>query len=186
MGFGDVNPPVHAWAAWRVYKIDRKQRGVAATSPFWKARLPQAAAELHVVGQSQGPRATTCSRAASWASTTSASSTARPLCPPAAISSSPTAPAGWRCTASTCWPWRWSSPRPTRPTRTWPASSSSTFSTSAHAMNRRRSKPGQEPVGRGRRFLLRLVRSCPTARRDASQGAIARRPVRRSARWTTW
>jgi hypothetical protein len=25
--FGDVNPPVHAWAAWRVYKIDRKQRG---------------------------------------------------------------------------------------------------------------------------------------------------------------
>jgi hypothetical protein len=25
---GDVNPPVHAWAAWRVYKIDKKQRGV--------------------------------------------------------------------------------------------------------------------------------------------------------------
>ncbi len=22
--FGDVNPPVHAWAAWRVYKIDKK------------------------------------------------------------------------------------------------------------------------------------------------------------------
>ena len=31
--FGDVNPPVHAWAAWRVYQIDRKQRGGAATSP---------------------------------------------------------------------------------------------------------------------------------------------------------
>ena len=27
--FGDVNPPVHAWAAWRVYKIDAKQRGTA-------------------------------------------------------------------------------------------------------------------------------------------------------------
>jgi hypothetical protein len=27
--FGDVNPPVHAWAAWRVYKIDRRMRGVA-------------------------------------------------------------------------------------------------------------------------------------------------------------
>jgi hypothetical protein len=27
--FGDVNPPVHAWAAWRVYQIDRKQTGVA-------------------------------------------------------------------------------------------------------------------------------------------------------------
>jgi hypothetical protein len=25
--FGDVNPPVHAWAAWRVYQIDRKQNG---------------------------------------------------------------------------------------------------------------------------------------------------------------
>jgi hypothetical protein len=27
--FGDVNPPVHAWAAWRVYKIDEKQTGRA-------------------------------------------------------------------------------------------------------------------------------------------------------------
>ncbi|WP_414662163.1 MGH1-like glycoside hydrolase domain-containing protein [Horticoccus sp. 23ND18S-11] len=26
-GFGDVNPPVHAWATWRVFQIDRKQRG---------------------------------------------------------------------------------------------------------------------------------------------------------------
>jgi len=25
--FGDVNPPVHAWACWRVYKIDKKRRG---------------------------------------------------------------------------------------------------------------------------------------------------------------
>jgi hypothetical protein len=25
--FGDVNPPVHAWSAWRVYKIDQKSRG---------------------------------------------------------------------------------------------------------------------------------------------------------------
>ena len=25
--FGDVNPPVHAWAAWRVYQIDRRQHG---------------------------------------------------------------------------------------------------------------------------------------------------------------
>ncbi len=26
--FGDVNPPVHAWAAWRIYKIDKKRKGV--------------------------------------------------------------------------------------------------------------------------------------------------------------
>ena len=25
--FGDVNPPVHAWATWRVYQIDAKQQG---------------------------------------------------------------------------------------------------------------------------------------------------------------
>ena len=28
--FGDVNPPVHAWAAWRVFQIDRKQKRAAA------------------------------------------------------------------------------------------------------------------------------------------------------------
>jgi hypothetical protein len=27
--FGDVNPPVHAWAAWRVYKVEMKRRGVS-------------------------------------------------------------------------------------------------------------------------------------------------------------
>jgi hypothetical protein len=27
--FGDVNPPVHAWAVWRVYKIDRNRTGRA-------------------------------------------------------------------------------------------------------------------------------------------------------------
>jgi hypothetical protein len=30
--FGDVNPPVHAWAAWRVYKIERRIRGQADRS----------------------------------------------------------------------------------------------------------------------------------------------------------
>jgi len=30
--FSDVNPPVHAWAAWRVYKIDKKRRGKGDSS----------------------------------------------------------------------------------------------------------------------------------------------------------
>ena len=32
--FGDVNPPVHAWAAWRVYQMDRgaDRRRATATS----------------------------------------------------------------------------------------------------------------------------------------------------------
>ena len=53
--FGDVNPPVHAWAAWRVYKIDKKRNGKGDRA-FPAARLPQAAAELHLVGQPQGRR----------------------------------------------------------------------------------------------------------------------------------
>ncbi|MEJ2051695.1 MAG: glucosidase, partial [Calditrichota bacterium] len=32
--FSDVNPPVHAWAAWRIYKIDRKNQGNKADIDF--------------------------------------------------------------------------------------------------------------------------------------------------------
>ena len=31
--FGDVNPPVHAWAAWRVYKIDKKPQRLPGRFP---------------------------------------------------------------------------------------------------------------------------------------------------------
>ena len=54
--FGDVNPPVHAWAAWRVFQIDRKRRRRRGDLRLPRARLPQAAAELHLVGQPQGRR----------------------------------------------------------------------------------------------------------------------------------
>ncbi|WP_151087903.1 MGH1-like glycoside hydrolase domain-containing protein [Hymenobacter baengnokdamensis] len=32
--FGDVNPPVHAWAAFRVFKMDQKRRGDAGDTDF--------------------------------------------------------------------------------------------------------------------------------------------------------
>ncbi|MBT3272367.1 MAG: glucosidase, partial [Spirochaetales bacterium] len=32
--FGDVNPPVHAWATWRVFQIDRKARGDSGDLEF--------------------------------------------------------------------------------------------------------------------------------------------------------
>ncbi|HEV2677461.1 MAG TPA: glucosidase [Aliidongia sp.] len=32
--FGDVNPPVHAWAAWRVYRMDRERNGGVGDRPF--------------------------------------------------------------------------------------------------------------------------------------------------------
>ena len=52
--FSDVNPPVHAWAAWRVYKISapRGSRDIEfLESVFHKLLL-----EFHLVGQSQGYR----------------------------------------------------------------------------------------------------------------------------------
>jgi hypothetical protein len=35
--FSDVNPPVHAWATWRVYKMDQKQRGGRGDRAFLEA-----------------------------------------------------------------------------------------------------------------------------------------------------
>ena len=32
--FSDVNPPVHAWACWRVFKIDERLKG-KRTTHFW-------------------------------------------------------------------------------------------------------------------------------------------------------
>ncbi len=54
--FGDVNPPVHAWAAWRVYEIDREARGGKGDVRVPRTRLPQADAEFHLVGEPQGRR----------------------------------------------------------------------------------------------------------------------------------
>ena len=93
--FGDVNPPVHAWAAWHVYRIDGIPR-----PRLPHPRVHQAAAQLLLVGQPQGlRRAPTCSRAASSGWTTSACSTARHRCRPDTGWSSPTRRAGWPSTA---------------------------------------------------------------------------------------
>ena len=51
---GDVNPPVHAWACWRVYKMTGAARRARPAVPG--ARLPQAADQLHLVGEPQGHR----------------------------------------------------------------------------------------------------------------------------------
>jgi len=47
--FSDVNPPVIAWAAWRVYQIERKQTGKGDRA-FLENHLPQNADRLHLVG----------------------------------------------------------------------------------------------------------------------------------------
>ena len=100
--FGDVNPPVHAWSTIFTYRLEKAQNG-RGRQGMAQEQLPEAAAELHLVGQPQGPhRGGTSSRAASWAWTTSASSTAARRCRPAATWSRPTAPPGWPCSARTC------------------------------------------------------------------------------------
>ena len=58
--FGDVNPPVHAWACWRIYKMTG-ERGQSRYAEFLERDVPEAADELHLVGEPQRPRpAGTC------------------------------------------------------------------------------------------------------------------------------
>ena len=132
--FGDVNPPVHAGPRRRVYEID----AAAASRPALpRAGVPQALAQLHLVGQPQAdqtgrhlfsgrlPRARQHRRL-------------RPLQAAArspATSSRPTAPPGWPTSPPRCSRSPWSSRATTRPTKTWPASSSSTSSRSSTAIN---------------------------------------------------
>jgi hypothetical protein len=54
--WGDLNPPVHAWAARSVYSIDRKANGGKADRHFLERVFHKADAELHLVGQPQGRR----------------------------------------------------------------------------------------------------------------------------------
>ena len=99
--FGDVNPPVHAWAAWRVFQIDRKQDAANDGRPgIPRTRLSQAAAEFHLVGQPQGRAGP--QHFPGRLSRPGQHRRVRPQhsrCRPAASSTRPTARAGWRCIA---------------------------------------------------------------------------------------
>ena len=90
--FGDVNPPVHAWAAWRVFQIDRKQHGGNGDLAFLERVFHKLMLNFTWWVNRKDAEGATSSRAASSASTTSACSTAASRCRPAASSTSPTAP----------------------------------------------------------------------------------------------
>ena len=94
---GDVNPPVHAWAAWQVYQLTGRNDTAFLEKVFHKLLLNF----TWWVNRkdADGP---TSFKAAFWGWTTSASLTAVRRCPPAATSSRPTAPPGWLSTASIC------------------------------------------------------------------------------------
>ena len=127
--FSDVNPPVHAWACWRVYKMTGPRR--QARPGVSGQRVSEAAPGFHLVGQSQGPdgpehlfgRIPGAGQHRPVRSIQAAAQRRvhcrRPMRPP-----------GWPSSAARCcrWPWNW--PGTTQPTRTWPPSSSSTSSPS--------------------------------------------------------
>ena len=97
--FGDVNPPVHAWATIFTYRLEK------GADRQGRPRLAGSAVSRNCCSTSPGgstartARARTPSRADSSAWTTSASSTAVRRCRPAATWSRPTARPGWRSSA---------------------------------------------------------------------------------------
>ena len=134
--FGDVNPPVHAFAALFLHEsrgADLRRRRTTRRSS--QRRSPGCCSTSPGGSTARIPPGTTCSRAGSSAWTTSACSTAAPRCPPAARSSRPTAPPGWRCSARTCSRSPWRSPSTTRPTRASCSSSCEHFFWIAAAMD---------------------------------------------------
>ena len=52
--FGDVNPPVHAWSTIFTYRLEKAQTG-RGRQGVAQEQLPEAAPQLHLVGQPQGP-----------------------------------------------------------------------------------------------------------------------------------
>ena len=54
--FGDVNPPVHAWAAMHVFENGPQSERRRRRRRLPRTDLPEAAAELHLVGEPKGPQ----------------------------------------------------------------------------------------------------------------------------------
>jgi len=108
----DVNPPVHAWACWRVYKIsgvagkrdtgflERAFQKLLINFTWWVNRKDVQGKHIFAGGF--------------LGSITSGSSTARSRCPRASRSLRPTARRGWPSIAVPCFPLRssWRAPIP--------------------------------------------------------------------------
>ena len=124
--FDDVNPPVHALAAIRVFVIDGADR-----PRLPRTRLPEAAPELHLVAEPRGSRRQQPVRRR--LPRARQHQPHRPIAPAPgdAAASRPTAPRGWPTTHWRCSGSRSRSPDETTCTRTWSSSSSSSSSWSS-------------------------------------------------------
>ena len=96
--FGDVNPPVHAWAAWRVYQLDAG-RIAGPTGLSWRVSFTSFYSISPGGSIAKTPTATTSFRVDFWVWTTSVFSTAARPCRWKGISTRPMAPPGWDSTA---------------------------------------------------------------------------------------
>ncbi len=96
--FEDVNPPVHAWAALFIYRLETFLTG-NTDAAFLGYAFQKLLLNFTWWSIARTPTAATSSRAASWASTTSASSIAASRSQPVGSSTRPTARHGWRSTA---------------------------------------------------------------------------------------
>lgn len=96
--FSDVNPPVHAWAAYRVYKIDAKQQGIADRR-FLEGIFHKLLLNFTWWVNKKDAEGNNVFQGGSWAWITSVSLIAASPCLPAAIWISPTALPGWGFTA---------------------------------------------------------------------------------------
>ena len=116
--FGDVNPPVHAWATLFHYRIEQALRGqgdveflkrafgkLLVNFTWWVNRKDRLGKSVFEGGFLGLDNIGVFDRGAG--------------CRPAAISSRPTAPRGWRCSARTCWRSRSRSRRTIRASTTW-------------------------------------------------------------------
>ena len=105
--FGDVNPPVHAWAAIFLHRTEQAL-GRDPDLAFLARVFAKLSLNFTWWTNRKDRFGKNFTRAASWASTTSASSTAARPCRPEAISNRPTGRPGWRCSVRTCSNSAWS------------------------------------------------------------------------------
>ena len=102
--FGDVNPPVHAWATLYLYKMERTLG--RADMRFLERSFQGLMLNFNWWVNRKDPEGGTSSPEAFSVSTTSACSTAARRSRRVARSSRRTARRGWRSTASACSRWR--------------------------------------------------------------------------------
>src|SRR5438046_714991 len=125
--FGDVNPPVIAWAAWRVYQIERKRSGKGDRA-FLETVFHKMLIAFTWWVNRKDSQGNNIFQGGFLGLITSACSIATPHSLMAAASSKAMAQAGWECFASTCCELRWSWRAKIQFTRTSRPSSSSIFS----------------------------------------------------------